>query len=156
MAAGETGCPLRGIPWLAKDLLDTAGIATTWGAEPFTGRVPCDDAAVVSKLHEAGAVLLGKSSLGALASGDVWHAGDTRNPWNLGEGSSGSSAGSGAAVAAGLCGFAIGSETMGSILSPAMRCGIVGLRPTFGRVSRPGAQARFWNLVPSGELLDRP
>lgn len=155
MAAGETGCPLRGIPWLAKDLLDTAGIATTWGAEPFTGRVPCDDAAVVSKLHEAGAVLLGKSSLGALASGDVWHAGDTRNPWNLGEGSSGSSAGSGAAVAAGLCGFAIGSETMGSILSPAMRCGIVGLRPTFGRVSRHGAMALCWSLDKLGPMVRR-
>lgn len=155
LAAGEEGAPLRGIPWLAKDLLDTAGIRTTWGAEPFADRVPGADATVVSQLHREGAVLLGKTSLGALASGDVWHGGDTRNPWNLEEGSSGSSAGSGAAVAAGLCSFAIGSETMGSILSPAMRCGIVGLRPTFGRVSRHGAMALCWSLDKLGPMVRR-
>lgn len=155
IALGHYRGPLHGIPWLAKDLLDTAGIATTWGAEPYATRVPEFDATVVARLHEAGAVLLGKASLGALASGDVWHEGETRNPWNLAEGSGGSSAGSGAGTAAGLCAFAIGSETMGSILSPAMRCGVVGLRPTFGRVSRHGAMALCWSLDKIGPLVRR-
>ena len=147
--------PLHGVPWVAKDLLDTAGVPTTWGAEPFVSRVPDEDAMVVYKLAEAGAVLLGKASLGALAYGDVWFGGTTRNPWNPGEGSTGSSAGSASAVAAGLAGFALGTETMGSIVSPAMRCGVVGLRPTFGRVSRAGAMALCWSLDKIGPICRR-
>jgi Asp-tRNA(Asn)/Glu-tRNA(Gln) amidotransferase A subunit family amidase len=139
IAAGKYRGPLHGIPWGAKDLLDTAGIATTYGAEPYRNRVPKADAAVVKRLHDAGAVLIAKLSMGALALNDIWFGGQTMNPWLLEEGSSGSSAGPGAATAAGLVGFAIGSETGGSIVSPSMRCGITGLRPTYGRVPRTGA-----------------
>ncbi|HUA01185.1 MAG TPA: amidase, partial [Candidatus Aquilonibacter sp.] len=139
IAAGKYRGPLHGIPWGGKDLLDTAGIRTTWGAEIFEHRVPEKDAAVVKRLHEAGAVMLAKLSLGALASNDIWFGGQTMNPWLLEEGSSGSSAGPGAATAAALVGFSIGSETGGSIIAPTMRCGLTGLRPTFGRVPRTGA-----------------
>ena len=149
---GAARGPLHGIPWGAKDLLDTKGIATTWGAGPYAGRAPSSDAAVVRLLDEAGAVLVAKLSLGALAYGDVWHRARTRNPWNPDEGASGSSAGSAAAVAAGCVGFAIGSETLGSIVSPAGRCGVVGLRPTFGRVPRTGAMALCWSLDKLGPL----
>jgi Asp-tRNA(Asn)/Glu-tRNA(Gln) amidotransferase A subunit family amidase len=142
IAAGKYRGPLHGIPWGAKDLLDTAGIPTTWGAEPFRNRVPSKDAAVVKRLHDAGAVLVAKLSLGALALNDIWFGGQTMNPWLLEEGSSGSSAGPGAATAAGLVGFAIGSETGGSIVGPSMRCGLTGLRPTYGRVARTGAMTR--------------
>ncbi len=131
--------PLHGIPYGAKDLLDTRGIATTWGIGLNTNRIPATDAAVVQKLDDAGAVLVAKLSLGELAMGDVWFGGTTRNPWQPDEGSSGSSAGSASAVAAGLVPFAIGSETLGSIVSPSTRCAVTGLRPTFGRVSRTGA-----------------
>jgi len=149
---GKWRGPLHGVPWGAKDLLDTAGIPTTWGAEPYRDRIPTRDAAVVERLAAAGAVLLAKLSLGALAYGDIWHGGVTKNPWNLFEGSSGSSAGSAAATAAGLVGFAIGTETLGSIVSPSMRCGATGLRPTFGRVSRTGAMALCWSLDKIGPI----
>ncbi|MCA9689199.1 MAG: amidase [Myxococcales bacterium] len=152
LARGRARSPLHGIPWGAKDLLDTAGVATTWGAGPSRGRVPVADARVVHLLDQAGAVLVAKLSLGALAYGDQWFGGQTRNPWQPAEGSSGSSAGSAAAVAAGLCGFAIGTETLGSIVSPSMRCGVTGLRPTFGRVSRAGAMALCWSLDKIGPL----
>ena len=152
LAGGRDRGPLHGIPWGAKDLLDTKGVATTWGAGPYADRIPDQDAAAVRLLDEAGAVLVAKLSLGALAFGEVWHGGKTRNPWNLAEGSSGSSAGSGSAVAAGCVGFAIGSETLGSIISPADRCGTVGLRPTFGRIPRTGAMALCWSLDKLGPL----
>ncbi len=152
LAGGAWLGPLHGIPYGAKDILDTAGIATGWGAEPFAGRVPERDAEVVRRLAAAGAVLLGKTSVGALAYGDIWYGGRTRNPWNTEEGSSGSSAGSAAAAAAGLVGFAIGTETLGSIVSPAARCGATGLRPTFGRVSRAGAMALCWSLDKVGPI----
>jgi Asp-tRNA(Asn)/Glu-tRNA(Gln) amidotransferase A subunit family amidase len=143
---------LHGIPWGAKDLLDTAGIPTTYGAEPFRHRVPARDAAVVQRLHDAGAVLVAKLSLGALALNDVWFGGQTMNPWLPQEGSGGSSAGPAAAVAAGLVGFAIGSETGGSIVDPSMRCGITGLRPTYGRVPRTGAMTLCWSLDKLGPM----
>jgi Asp-tRNA(Asn)/Glu-tRNA(Gln) amidotransferase A subunit family amidase len=152
IAAGHYRGPLHGIPWGGKDLLDTAGIRTTYGAEPFRDRVPVKDAAVVRRLHEAGAVLIAKLSLGALALNDVWFGGQTMNPWLLEEGASGSSAGPGAALAAGLVGFAIGSETEGSIVSPSMRCGVTGLRPTFGRVPRSGAMTLCWSLDKLGPM----
>jgi Asp-tRNA(Asn)/Glu-tRNA(Gln) amidotransferase A subunit family amidase len=152
IAAGKYRGPLHGIPWGGKDLLDTAGIRTTYGAEPFRTRVPTADAAVVKRLHEAGAVLLAKLSLGALALNDIWFGGQTMNPWLLEEGASGSSAGPGAATAAGLVGFSIGSETGGSIVSPAMRCGVTGLRPTFGRVPRTGAMTLCWSLDKLGPM----
>jgi Asp-tRNA(Asn)/Glu-tRNA(Gln) amidotransferase A subunit family amidase len=152
IAAGKYRGPLHGIPWGAKDLLDTAGIRTTWGAEPFENRVPAEDATVTQRLNEAGAVLVAKLSLGALALNDVWFGGQTKNPWNLDEGASGSSAGPGAAVAAGLVGFAIGSETQGSIVSPSMRCGVTGLRPTFGRVPRTGAMTLSWSCDKLGPM----
>lgn len=152
IAAGRYRGPLHGIPWGAKDLFDTAGIATTWGAEPFRDRVPEHDAVVVRRLEEAGAVLTAKLSLGALAMGDVWFGGRTRNPFNREQGSSGSSAGSAAATAAGLVGFALGTETLGSIVSPCMRCGATGLRPTFGRVARTGAMALCWSLDKIGPI----
>ncbi len=144
--------PLHGIPYGCKDLLDVAGLPTRWGAEPYLDRVPGADSAVVRKLAEAGAVLVAKTSLGALAYGDIWHGGRTRNPWNLEEGSSGSSAGSGSGTAAALFGFAIGTETLGSIMSPSTRCGVTGLRPTFGRVSRAGAMALCWSLDKIGPM----
>ena len=146
------GGPLHGVPWGAKDLLDTAGIATTFGAAPFRDRVPTRDAEVVRRLADAGAVLVAKLSLGELAMGDVWFGGKTRNPWQLEQGSGGSSAGSAAAVAAGLVGFAIGSETLGSISNPSMICGTVGLRPTFGRVPRTGSMTVCWSLDKLGPI----
>ena len=152
IAAGKYRGPLHGIPWGAKDLLDTAGIATTYGAEPFKNRRPQADATVVRRLHEAGAVLVAKLSLGALALNDVWFGGQTMNPWLLEEGSSGSSAGPGAATAAGLVGFAVGSETGGSIVAPSMRCGVTGLRPTYGRVPRTGAMTLCWSLDKLGPM----
>jgi Asp-tRNA(Asn)/Glu-tRNA(Gln) amidotransferase A subunit family amidase len=152
IAAGKYRGPLHGVPWGGKDLLDTAGIPTTYGAEPFRNRVPADDAVVVKRLHDAGAVLVAKLSLGALALNDIWFGGQTMNPWLLEEASSGSSAGPGAATAAGLVGFAIGSETGGSIISPAMRCGITGLRPTYGRVARTGAMTLCWSLDKLGPM----
>jgi len=152
IAAGNYRGPLHGIPWGAKDLLDTAGIPTTYGAEPFRNRIPTEDAVVVRRLHEAGAVLVAKLSLGALALNDIWFGGQTMNPWLLEEASSGSSAGPGAATAAGLVGFAIGSETGGSIVSPSMRCGIAGLRPTYGRVARTGAMTLCWSLDKLGPM----
>jgi Asp-tRNA(Asn)/Glu-tRNA(Gln) amidotransferase A subunit family amidase len=152
IAAGKYRGPLHGIPWGGKDLLDTAGIPTTYGAEPYRNRVPEEDAAVVKRLHAAGAVLVAKLSLGALALNDVWFGGQTMNPWLLEEGASGSSAGPGAATAAGLVGFAIGSETGGSIVSPSMRCGVTGLRPTFGRVPRTGAMTLCWSLDKLGPM----
>lgn len=155
IAAGRYRGPLHGVPWAAKDLLDTAGIATTWGATPYKDRVPDRDAAVVRRLNEAGAVLVAKSTLGALAYGDIWFGGRTRNPWNPDEGSAGSSAGSAVAVAAALVGFAIGTETLGSIVSPCMRCGTTGLRPTYGRISRNGAMALCWSLDKIGPICRR-
>jgi Asp-tRNA(Asn)/Glu-tRNA(Gln) amidotransferase A subunit family amidase len=152
IAAGKYRGPLHGIPWGAKDLVDTAGIPTTYGAEPFKNRVPVEDATVVKRLHEAGAVLVAKLSLGALALNDIWFGGQTMNPWLLEEGSSGSSAGPGAATAAGLVGFSIGSETDGSIVSPSMRCGVTGLRPTYGRVPRTGAMTLCWSLDKLGPM----
>ena len=152
IAAGNYRGPLHGIPWGAKDLLDTAGIPTTYGAEPFRNRIPTANAVVVQRLNDAGAVLVAKLSLGALALNDVWFGGQTMNPWLLEEGSSGSSAGPGAATAAGLVGFAIGSETGGSIVSPSMRCGVTGLRPTFGRVARTGAMTLCWSLDKLGPM----
>jgi Asp-tRNA(Asn)/Glu-tRNA(Gln) amidotransferase A subunit family amidase len=152
IAAGRYRGPLHGIPYGLKDLLDTAGVATTYGAEPFRNRVPTTDAAVVQRLQAAGAVLLAKLSLGALALNDIWFGGQTMNPWLLEEGASGSSAGPGAATAAGLVGFSIGSETGGSIVAPAMRCGVTGLRPTFGRVARTGAMTLCWSLDKLGPM----
>jgi Asp-tRNA(Asn)/Glu-tRNA(Gln) amidotransferase A subunit family amidase len=152
IAAGHYRGPLHGIPWGGKDLLDTAGIATTYGAEPFRNRVPSRDCAVVERLNQAGAVLVAKLSMGALALNDIWFGGQTMNPWNLDEGASGSSAGPGAATAAGLVAFAIGSETGGSIVSPSMRCGVTGLRPTFGRVPRTGAMTLCWSLDKLGPM----
>ena len=152
IAAGKYRGPLHGIPWGGKDLLDTAGIPTTFGAEPFRNRIPAQDAVVVQRLHEAGAVLIAKLSLGALALNDIWFGGQTMNPWLLEEGASGSSAGPGAATAAGLVGFSIGSETGGSIVSPSMRCGVTGLRPTYGRVPRTGAMTLCWSLDKLGPM----
>ena len=155
IAAGRYRGPLHGIPWGGKDLLDTKGIATTYGAEPFRNRVPTADATVVKRLHDAGAVLVAKLSLGALALNDIWFGGQTMNPWLLEEGSSGSSAGPGAATAAGLVGFAIGSETDGSIVSPSTRCGITGLRPTYGRVPRTGAMRKLRLPMSTAQLWTR-
>jgi Asp-tRNA(Asn)/Glu-tRNA(Gln) amidotransferase A subunit family amidase len=152
IAAGHYRGPLHGIPWGAKDLLDTANIPTTWGAEPFQHRIPTADATVTARLNAAGAVLIAKLSLGALALNDIWFGGQTMNPWLLEEGSSGSSAGPGAATAAGLVAFAIGSETGGSIVSPSMRCGVTGLRPTYGRVPRTGAMTLCWSLDKLGPM----
>jgi Asp-tRNA(Asn)/Glu-tRNA(Gln) amidotransferase A subunit family amidase len=152
IAGGRYRGPLHGIPWGGKDLLDTAGIPTTYGAEPFRDRVPKADAAVVARLHQAGAVLVAKLSLGALALNDVWFGGQTMNPWLLEEGSGGSSAGPGAATAAGCVGFSVGSETGGSIIGPSMRCGVTGLRPTYGRVARTGAMTLCWSLDKLGPM----
>ncbi len=152
IAAGKYRGPLHGIPFGAKDLLDTAGLATTYGAEPYRNRIPSADATVITRLYQAGAVLLAKLSLGALALNDIWFGGQTKNPWLLEEGASGSSAGPGAATAAGLVAFAIGSETGGSIVSPSMRCGVTGLRPTYGRVPRTGAMTLCWSLDKLGPM----
>jgi Asp-tRNA(Asn)/Glu-tRNA(Gln) amidotransferase A subunit family amidase len=153
IAGGHYRGPLHGIPWGGKDLLDTAGIPTTYGAEPFRDRVPKEDAVVVRRLHEAGAVLVAKLSLGALALNDIWFGGQTMNPWIPdAEGSGGSSAGPGAATATGLVGFSIGSETGGSIIGPSMRCGVTGLRPTYGRVPRTGAMTLCWTLDKLGPM----
>ncbi len=152
IAAGHYRGPLHGVPYGVKDLLDTAGIRTTWGAEPLRDHVPAADATVVARLKAAGAVLLGKLSLGALALNDVWFGGQTMNPWLPEEGASGSSAGPGAATAAALVAFSIGSETLGSIVSPSMRCGVTGLRPTFGRVPRTGAMTLCWSMDKLGPM----
>jgi len=152
IAAGKYRGPLHGIPFGVKDLLDTAGVPTTYGAEPFRDRVPAADSAVVRRLLDAGAVLIAKLSLGALALNDIWFGGQTMNPWLLEEGASGSSAGPGAATAAGLVGFSVGSETGGSIVSPSMRCGVTGLRPTYGRVPRTGAMTLCWSLDKLGPM----
>ena len=152
IANGAYRGPLHGIPWGAKDLLATEGFRTTWGAAPYREQVIGEDATVVRRLEEAGAVLVAKLTLGALAQGDYWYGGRTRNPWNLEQGSSGSSAGSAATTAAGLVGFAIGSETLGSIVSPSTRCGVTGLRPTYGRVSRSGAMALSWSMDKLGPI----
>ena len=143
--------PLHGIPWGAKDLFATKGILTTWGAAPYQNQVFDYDATVVERLREAGAVLVAKLSLGALAQGDNWFRGQTKNPWN-GRGSSGSSAGPGSATAAGLVGFSLGTETRGSIISPSAANGVVGLRPTYGRVSRHGAMAFSWTMDKIGPM----
>jgi Asp-tRNA(Asn)/Glu-tRNA(Gln) amidotransferase A subunit family amidase len=152
IAAGKYRGPLHGVPYGVKDLLDTKDIPTTYGAEPFRNRVPPADSAVVRRLNDAGAVLIAKLSLGALALNDIWFGGQTMNPWLLEEGASGSSAGPGAATAAALVAFSIGSETGGSIVSPAMRCGVTGLRPTFGRVPRSGAMTLCWSLDKLGPM----
>ena len=152
LRAGTYLGPLHGIPYGLKDLFDTRGIVTTWGAAPFKDRVAERDARIVEQLRDAGAVLIAKTTLGALAFGDIWFDGTTRNPWNPNEGASGSSAGSASATAAGLVGFSIGTETLGSITSPSHRCGTTGLRPTFGRVSRSGAMALCWSLDKIGPI----
>ena len=152
IAAGKYRGPLHGIPCGVKDLLDTRDIATTYGAEPFRNRVPTADSAVVGRLNDAGAVLIAKLSLGALALNDIWFGGQTMNPWLPEEGASGSSAGPGAATAAALVAFSIGSETGGSIVSPSMRCGLTGLRPTYGRVARTGAMTLCWSLDKLGPM----
>src|SRR5207248_8431639 len=152
IAAGKYRGPLHGIPWGAKDLLAVKGYRTTWGAGGFEQQNIDEDAAVVKRLDAAAAVLLAKLTLGALAQGDKWFGGMTRNPWNPHEGWSGSSAGSASAVAAGCVAFAIGSETLGSISSPSTRCGVTGLRPTFGRVPRTGAMALAWSMDKIGPI----
>jgi Asp-tRNA(Asn)/Glu-tRNA(Gln) amidotransferase A subunit family amidase len=152
LARGDDLGPLHGIPYLAKDLLALPEGVTGWGATPYRDQHLDETATVIGRLDAAGAVLLGKASLGALAMDDVWYGGQTKNPWDLEQGSSGSSAGSASAVSAGLVPFAIGSETMGSILSPSMRCHVAGLRPTFGRVSRHGAMALSWSLDKLGPI----
>jgi len=152
ISAGSYRGALHGIPWGAKDLIAYPGYPTTWGAMPFKNRVIDVKATVAARLEEAGAVLLAKLSLGALAQGDVWFGGRTRSPWDPRTGSSGSSAGSASAVAAGLVGFAIGSETLGSIVSPCRACGASGLRPTFGRVSRHGCMTLSWSMDKLGPI----
>jgi Asp-tRNA(Asn)/Glu-tRNA(Gln) amidotransferase A subunit family amidase len=152
LAAGRYRGPLHGLPWGAKDLLAVAGYRTTWGAGGLEEQKFDEDATVVKRLDQAGAVLVAKLSLGALAMDDRWFAGKTRNPWNLAQGSSGSSAGSASAVAAGCVAFAIGSETLGSISSPCTRCGCTGLRPTFGLVPRTGAMALSWSMDKLGPI----
>jgi Asp-tRNA(Asn)/Glu-tRNA(Gln) amidotransferase A subunit family amidase len=152
IAAGKYRGPLHGIPYGAKDLLAVKGIRTTWGTAPYTNQMFNYDATVIKRLEQAGAVLVAKITLGELAMGDNWFGGMTRNPWNLKEGSSGSSAGSTAATAAGLIPFGIGSETYGSIVSPCDRCGATGLRPTFGRVSRAGAMPLSWSMDKIGPI----
>ena len=152
---GKYRGPLHGIPWGAKDLFATKGIKTTWGAEPYRDQVIDYDSTVVERLNDAGAVLVAKLSMGALAQGGRWFAGVTRNPWQPEEaqtGSSGSSAGPASAIAAGLVGFSIGTETLGSIVSPSARCGVTGLRPTYGRVSRYGAMGLSWTMDKIGPM----
>jgi len=152
IATGRYRGPLHGIPYGLKDLFAVEGTPTTWGATPYREQVVAGTATVVRKLEEAGAVLVAKLTLGALAMGDIWYGGKTRNPWNLLQGSSGSSAGSAAATAAGLVAFAIGTETWGSIVSPSTRCGATGLRPTFGAVSRAGAMTLSWSMDKVGPI----
>ena len=152
IAAGKYRGPLHGIPWGAKDLLDTAGIPTTYGAEPFRNRVPAQDAAVVQRLNDAGAVLVAKLSMGALALNDIWFGGQTMNPWLLEEGSSGSSAGPGAATAAGWWPSPSAARPAAASSVPSMRCGITGLRPTYGRVPRTGAMTLCWSLDKLGPM----
>lgn len=152
IAAGKSRGPLHGIPWVAKDLIAYPGHKTTWGAGHFKDQTIEEKATVAARLEDAGAVLVAKVTLGALALGDQWFGGMTRNPWNVKQGSSGSSAGSASAVAAGLAGFAIGSETWGSIVSPCSRCGVTGLRPTFGRVSRHGCMTLSWSMDKLGPI----
>lgn len=152
IGAGKYRGPLHGIPYGAKDLFNTKGIKTTWGAEPFQEQVPTYTCTAIDRLEKAGAVLLAKLSMGALAQGDKWFGGVTKNPWNLEQGSSGSSAGSASATSAGLVGFAIGTETLGSIVSPSTRCGVTGLRPTYGRVSRYGAMGLSWTMDKVGPI----
>lgn len=152
IAAGKYRGPLHGIPWGAKDLLAVKGYKTTWGAAPYKDQMIDEDATVVKRLDAAGAVLVAKLTLGALAEGDIWFGGTTRNPWNPEQGSSGSSAGPASATAAGCVGFAIGSETLGSISSPSTRCGCTGLRPTFGHVPRTGAMALSWSQDKLGPI----
>src|SRR5688572_21443393 len=152
IARGKYRGPLHGIPWGAKDLLSVRGYKTTWGAGPYREQVIDEDATVVQRLDAAGAVLVAKLSLGELAQGDVWFGAMTRNPWKLDQGSSGSSAGPAAATAAGLVAFSIGSETLGSISSPSTRCGVTGLRPTYGRVPRTGAMALSWTMDKLGPM----
>ena len=150
--AGKYRGPLHGIPYGAKDLYSAKGYKTTWGSVPYQDQTLDEDAAVVERLRAAGAVLLAKLTLGELAQGDVWFGGKTRTPWDVTKGSSGSSAGSAAAVAAGLLPFAMGTETLGSIISPSTACGVTGLRPTYGRVSRAGAMALSWTMDKAGPL----
>lgn len=152
IAAGKYRGPLHGIPYGVKDLLATGGIRTTWGSAVYKDSIPTEDATVVKRLREAGAVLVAKLTLGELAWGDVWYGGMTRNPWNYEQGSNGSSAGSASATAAGLVAFSIGSETWGSIVSPSTVCGTTGLRPTFGRVSRMGAMTLSWSMDKLGPI----
>ena len=152
IARGKYRGPLHGIPWGAKDLLAVKGYPTTWGAKPYEHQTIDEDATVVQRLDAAGAVLVAKLTLGALAQGDVWFGGMTRNPWKPDQGSSGSSAGPASATSAGCVGFSIGSETLGSISSPSTRCGVTGLRPTFGRVPRTGAMALSWSMDKLGPL----
>lgn len=152
IAMGRYRGPLHGIPYGAKDLLAVEGYKTTWGAMPYKNQVIDQTATVIRKLDEAGAILVAKLTLGALAMGDIWFGGVTKNPWNLDQGSSGSSAGSASTVSAGLLPFAIGTETLGSIVSPSTRCGVTGLRPTFGRVSRSGAMALSWSMDKIGPI----
>jgi Asp-tRNA(Asn)/Glu-tRNA(Gln) amidotransferase A subunit family amidase len=152
IAAGKYRGPLHGLPWGAKDLLAVKGYPTTWGAGGFEKQMLDEDATVVQRLDAAGAVLVAKLTLGALAEGDVWFGGKTRNPWNVAQGSSGSSAGPASATAAGCVAFSIGSETLGSISSPSTRCGCTGLRPTFGFVPRTGAMALSWSMDKLGPI----
>ena len=152
IARGNYRGPLHGIPWGAKDLLATRDYPTSWGAEPYRNQMIHQDATVVRRLDDAGAVLVAKLTLGALAQGDRWFGGRTRNPWNTQQGSSGSSAGPGSATAAGCVGFAIGTETRGSITSPSTRNGVTGMRPTFGRVSRAGAMTLSWSMDKIGPM----
>jgi len=152
IASGKYRGPLHGIPWGAKDLLATKGYKTTWGAMTHKDQILDYNATVVERLEQAGAVLIAKLTMGALAWGDVWFGGTTKNPWNAEQGSSGSSAGPAAATAAGLVGFSIGTETLGSIISPSTRCGVTGLRPTYGRVSRFGAMALSWSMDKIGPI----
>jgi Asp-tRNA(Asn)/Glu-tRNA(Gln) amidotransferase A subunit family amidase len=152
LATGKYRGPLHGIPYGIKDLFSVPGYPTTWGANPYRDQVIDDQATIVKKLEDAGAVLVAKLTSGALARGDVWFDGKTRNPWDLEQGASGSSAGSASAVAAGLVPFAIGTETLGSIVSPSTRCGVTGIRPTFGRVSRYGAMSLSWSMDKVGPI----
>ena len=151
-AAGEDRGILQGIPWGAKDIIAVPPFPTTWGGKPYREQVRPNMATVAQRLNQAGAVMLAKLSVGTYAMGDVWYDATTKNPWNIAQGSSGSSAGSASAVAAGLCAFAIGSETLGSIVSPTRRCRVVGLRPTFGRVSRFGCMPLSWTMDKIGPI----